>query len=67
MQSLSTHSVVEQMTYELAARRRATVGRRAAYLALARAIVQSDAGQERLAPQGAQGGPHFDWESASAA
>ena len=64
MQSLSTHSVVEQMTYELAARRRATVGRRAAYLALARAIVQSDADQERHAPQGA---PHFDWESASAA
>ena len=55
------------MTYELAARRRATVGRRAAYLALARAIVQSDEAQERLAPQSAQGGPHFDWESASAA
>jgi hypothetical protein len=66
MKSLSTHSVVEQMTYELAARRRTRVGRRAAYLALARAIVQSD-GQEQLASQGVQGTPHFDWESAEAA
>ena len=64
MQSLKTHTVVEQMTYELAARRRATVNRRAAYLALARAIVVSDECQERLM---AQCGPHFDWESAEAA
>jgi hypothetical protein len=67
MQSLSTHSVVDQMTFELAARRRATVGRRAGYLALARAIVLSDECQERLVPQSVQGGPHFDWESAEAA
>ena len=67
MQSLSTHSVVKQMTYELAARRRTTVGRRAAYLALARAIVLSAERHERLGPQGVQGGPHFDWESAEAA
>jgi len=67
MQSLSTHSVVDQMTYELAARRRTAVGRRAAYLALARAIVLSDECQERFVPQRVQGGPHFDWESAEAA
>ena len=67
MKSLSTHSVVEQMTYELAARRRTMVGRRAAYLALARAIVLGDERQERLVPHGAQGTPHFDWESAEAA
>ena len=42
MQSLSTQSVVEQMINELAARRRATAQRRAAYLALARVILQSD-------------------------
>jgi hypothetical protein len=67
MKSLSTHSVVEQMTYELAARRRTTVGRRAAYQALARAIVLGAECQERLVPYGVQGTPHFDWESAEAA
>ncbi len=41
MQSLSTHTVVEQMTSNLAARRRTLAGRRAAYLALARVILQT--------------------------
>jgi hypothetical protein len=66
MQSLSTYSVVEQMTNELAARRRTTVGRRAAYLALARAIVVLEERRERRVPQGALG-PRCDWESAEAA
>ncbi|HLZ30625.1 MAG TPA: hypothetical protein VKV73_25185 [Chloroflexota bacterium] len=64
---MSTKTVVEQMTYELAARRRATASRRAAYLALARAIVLSDECRERLVSRGVLGGPHFDWESAEAA
>jgi len=66
MQSLNAHRVVEQMTNELAARRRARVNQRAAYLALARAIVLLDERQERLVPHGAQGA-RCDWESAEAA
>jgi hypothetical protein len=66
MKSLNTQNVVEQMTCELAARRRSRVSHRAAYLALARAIVLHDERQERLVPRGVNG-PHFDWESAEAA
>jgi hypothetical protein len=66
MKSFSTHTVVEQMTNELAARRRARIGYRAAYLALARAIVVDNERLERLVPQGSQG-PCFDWEPAEAA
>jgi hypothetical protein len=67
MNSLNSQSVVEQMTNELAARRRTMVVRRAAYLTLARAIVLSDERQERLVPHGVQGTPRCDWESAEAA
>jgi hypothetical protein len=42
MQSLNACQLVDQMTSELAARRRVMVGRRAAYLALARVILSSD-------------------------
>jgi hypothetical protein len=66
MNGLNTHSVVEQMTSQLAARRRTTVGRRAAYVALARAILSSDECQERLVPTGLQGTPRLDWDSAAA-
>jgi hypothetical protein len=47
MTSLSTHSVVDQMVAQLAAQRRANIGRRAAYLALAQAIL-SDEHADRL-------------------
>lgn len=53
MKTLSTERVLEQMTTELAARRRT----RAAYLALAKVILYGDEQQTQL----------FDWESASAA
>jgi hypothetical protein len=66
MSIVNRHNVVEQMIGDLAARRRARVAHRAAYLALARAIVLHDERQERLVPQG-QHGPSFDWESAEAA
>jgi hypothetical protein len=58
MQTMSTESVVDQMINELAARRRTTAARRAAYLALARVIVYGEE-QQRT--------PLFDWESATAA
>ena len=66
MKNLTAQHVVEQMTSQLAERRHARVAHRAAYLALARAIVLHDERQERLVPQGAYG-PSFDWESAEAA
>jgi hypothetical protein len=66
MNGLNTHSVVEQMTHQLATRRRAMAGRRAAYLALARAILSSDECQERLLPAAAQGAQRWDWDSAAA-
>jgi hypothetical protein len=66
MNGLNTHSVVEQMTSQLAARRRTTVGRRAAYVALARAILSSDECQERLVSTGLQGTLRWDWDSAAA-
>ena len=47
MTSLSTHSVVDRMVAQLAERRRANIGRRAAYLALAQAIL-SDEQADRL-------------------
>jgi hypothetical protein len=55
LKTLSTERVLEQMTTELAARRRM----RAAYLALAKVIVYGEEQQWQT--------PHFDWESASAA
>jgi hypothetical protein len=67
MTGLSTHSVVEQMTNLLAARRRTKAGHRAAYLALARAILLTDERQERLVPSGIQLTPRWDWDSATAA
>ena len=67
MKSMTTQTVVEQMTYELGARRRVALSRRAAYLALARVILQSDERQERLVLPGVQQTPHGDWESAAAA
>ena len=39
MQSLSRESIVDEMVSQLGERRRAAIGRRSAYLALARAIL----------------------------
>jgi hypothetical protein len=47
MDSLSSHSVVEQMTSELAERRRDRTGRNAAYLSLARAILSNREPRDR--------------------
>jgi hypothetical protein len=68
MTSISAYNVVEQMTYELAARRRVASGRRAAYLALANVILERDARQERLVLPGTlnKQTPRGDWESAAA-
>jgi hypothetical protein len=67
MHGLSAASVVNQMTEELAARRQAMSGRRAAYLALAKVILLSDEQLERLVPPSVQRMPRGDWESAAAA
>ena len=56
MTSLSTHSVVDRMVAHLAERRRATIGRRAAYLALAQAIL-SDEQADRLVSAGSERRP----------
>ena len=66
MKRMSTQSVVEQMTYELAARRGVAIRRRAAYLALANVILQSDERQERLLLPGDQQTPRRDWEPSAA-
>jgi hypothetical protein len=42
MSSLSTHSVVDRMVAQLAERRRSSIGRRAAYVALAQAILNDE-------------------------
>jgi hypothetical protein len=42
MQSLSRESIVDQMVSQLAERRHAAIGRRSAYLALARAILTEE-------------------------
>jgi len=42
MHGLSCHNVVEEIANELAERRLSTVNRRAAYLALAQAILEND-------------------------
>ena len=47
MNSLSSHSVVEQLTSELAERRRDRTGRNAAYLALANAILSNRVPRDR--------------------
>jgi hypothetical protein len=67
MNGMSTQSIVEQMTSELAERRRATLGRRAAYLAMAKVILPSDERGDRLVLPQVQGTPRGDWESATAA
>ena len=62
MTTLSTHSVVDRMVAQLAERRRASIGRRAAYLALAQAILSdeqadplvSQALERQLTPIGSQ-------------
>ncbi len=67
MMSLQTFSVVDQMTTELASRRRQTARRRAAYTSLARAILQADERQRRpLSPEISQR-PRSDREFVSAA
>ena len=50
MTSLSTHSVVDRMVAQLAERRRASLGRRAAYLALAQAILSDEQADRLVSP-----------------
>jgi hypothetical protein len=42
MNSLSSRSIVDQMASQLAERRRTSIGRRAAYIALAQAILMDE-------------------------
>jgi hypothetical protein len=50
MNSLSTHSVVDRMVAQLAERRRTSTGRRAAYLALAHAILTDERADQLVSP-----------------
>jgi hypothetical protein len=50
MTTLITHSVVDRMVAQLAERRRASIGRRAAYLALAQAIVSDEQADRLVSP-----------------
>ena len=56
MTTFSTHSVVDRMVAQLAERRRANIGRNAAYLALAHAIL-SDELADRLVASAAERQP----------